>query len=117
MSREKNKILYDLPLSKKNKINTNRWSALHNNKKKSSQPHIRVHPHLSPTGEEGGKRRLIIIIITIKAASSVERVFDAPQAVVRTSRCVSRCLEDSNVGKRGKFQADRTTYMGFTAVS
>jgi len=47
----------------------------------------------------------------IKAASSVERVFDAPQAVVRTSRCVCRCLEDSAVGKREKFQADRTTYI------
>ena len=43
-----------------------------------------------------------IIIIIIKAASSVERVFDAPQAVVRTSTSC-RCLEDSAVGKRGKF--------------
>ena len=59
---------------------------------------------------------IITTIIIIKAASSIERVFDAPQADGRTSTS-GRCLEDSAVGKRGKFQADGTMYLGVTAVS
>jgi len=60
----------------------------------------------------------MLIIIIIKAASSVERVFDTPQAVVRTSRCigVSRTRPLANVGSF-RAMADGTMYLGVTAVS
>ena len=48
--------------------------------------------------------------------SSVERVFDAPQAVVRMLT-LRRCFPDSAVSKRAKFQADRTMSLGVRAVT